>query len=267
MNNRKIIQEIDSRLERLGNHYHDKKDTDGNPYGEMLAAESNKSWTAGGAVVSDGCLLIQDAQVSPVIDTICWRFSMKMELKKKAPGLVVKLLDENGSSLDIKDFASVSGNVEIYGDLPNRRVFVSLDGKTLKEISLPASFGKIISGFTLESKGPAAEIDDFSLYSFVRTPQTPRMPFVTVLHYDEDFNDVPSMAGWQTASYDDSGWELVTLPSPLGGLKSEGESYYLRTKVQVGDFKYASLLASYSIPLSSKCCEPSSSMARRAWWQ
>ena len=40
MNNRKIIQEIDSRLEKLGNHYHDKKDTDGNPYGEMLAAES-----------------------------------------------------------------------------------------------------------------------------------------------------------------------------------------------------------------------------------
>ena len=59
---------------------------------------------------------------------------MKMELKKKAPGLVVKLLDENGSSLDIKDFASVSGNVEIYGDLPNRRVFVSLDGKTLNYI-------------------------------------------------------------------------------------------------------------------------------------
>ena len=78
---------------------------------ETLAAESRKSWTAGGAVVSDGCLLIQDVQVSPVIDTICWRFSMKMELKKKAPGLVVKLLDENGSSLDIKDFASVSGNV------------------------------------------------------------------------------------------------------------------------------------------------------------
>ena len=46
MNNRKIIQEIDSRLERLGNHYHDKKDTDGNPYGEMLAAESRLLNTA-----------------------------------------------------------------------------------------------------------------------------------------------------------------------------------------------------------------------------
>ena len=46
MNNRKIIQEIDSRLEKLGNHYHDKKDTNGNPFGEMLAAESKLLNTA-----------------------------------------------------------------------------------------------------------------------------------------------------------------------------------------------------------------------------
>lgn len=41
-----IINEIDSRLERLGNHYRDEKDTDGNPYGEMLAAESKLLNTA-----------------------------------------------------------------------------------------------------------------------------------------------------------------------------------------------------------------------------
>lgn len=35
-----VIKEIDSRIERLNEHYSDKKDTDGNPYGEMLAAES-----------------------------------------------------------------------------------------------------------------------------------------------------------------------------------------------------------------------------------
>jgi len=46
MTNRRIIKEIDSRLERLGNHYHDKKDTGGNPYGEMLAAESKLLNTA-----------------------------------------------------------------------------------------------------------------------------------------------------------------------------------------------------------------------------
>ncbi|MBD5146164.1 MAG: hypothetical protein HDT21_09725 [Ruminococcus sp.] len=41
-----IINEIDSRLERLGNHYHDKKNTDGNPFGEMLSAESKLLNTA-----------------------------------------------------------------------------------------------------------------------------------------------------------------------------------------------------------------------------
>ncbi len=41
-----IINEIDSRLERLGSHYRDKKDTDGNPYGELLSAESKLLNTA-----------------------------------------------------------------------------------------------------------------------------------------------------------------------------------------------------------------------------
>lgn len=46
MTNQRIIKEINSRLERLGNHYHDKKDTNDNPYGEMLAAESKLLNTA-----------------------------------------------------------------------------------------------------------------------------------------------------------------------------------------------------------------------------
>ncbi len=41
-----IINEIDSRLERLGNHNRDEKDTDGNPYGELLSAESKLLNTA-----------------------------------------------------------------------------------------------------------------------------------------------------------------------------------------------------------------------------
>ncbi len=41
-----IINEIDSRLERLRSHYRDKKNTDGNPFGEMLAAESKLLNTA-----------------------------------------------------------------------------------------------------------------------------------------------------------------------------------------------------------------------------
>lgn len=35
-----IIKEIDSRIKRLNEHYSDKKDTDGVPQAEMLAAGS-----------------------------------------------------------------------------------------------------------------------------------------------------------------------------------------------------------------------------------
>lgn len=208
-------------------------------------AQARKQWTNNHAKVVDGCLVIKDGTVAPVIDTICWRFSMKMSFKSMASAFVVGLKDLQGNTLDIKVTDHVKADaikdMDIYGDLPNRRVFVSSANKTLKEITLPDSFGNIVAGFTLTSDGGATEIDDFSLYSFIRTPQTPRTPFVTALHYDEDFNGVPLMEGWQTASYDDAGWEKVILPSPLGGLNSEGESYYLRTKVNVGEFKYASL--------------------------
>ena len=35
-----IIKEIDSRISRLNKHYSDKKKTDGNPFEEVLSAES-----------------------------------------------------------------------------------------------------------------------------------------------------------------------------------------------------------------------------------
>lgn len=36
----KIIKEIDDRIARLNKHYSDKKDTNGNPFGEVLSAEA-----------------------------------------------------------------------------------------------------------------------------------------------------------------------------------------------------------------------------------
>lgn len=35
-----IIKEIDNRISRLNKHYSDKKDTGGNPFGEVLSAEA-----------------------------------------------------------------------------------------------------------------------------------------------------------------------------------------------------------------------------------
>ena len=212
---------------------------------EILKSGSRRFWTDGGGVISDGCLTIKDCSIKTAVDTIDWRFSMKMDFVQLAQDFTVSLSDAGGNDVQVKmsglkDVGSIK-DLEIYGDLQNRRLFVSASGKTLKEIPLSKKFGNTIVGFSMTSGQEATIIDDFSLYGFDRTPETPRTPFVTVLHHDDDFNDVCPMERWQTAGYDDSKWQTVTLPAPLGGLKNEGESYYLRTEVEVGDFKYASL--------------------------
>ena len=80
-----------------------------------------------------------------------------------------------------------------------------------------------------------------SLFSFIRDKDNARTPYHSEMLLNEDFEEVPSMTGWQEEAYDDSAWQTVHLPSALGGLQAEGESYYLRKKVKVGDFKYAEL--------------------------
>ena len=214
--------------------------------GKNASLEATRAnWSGKGVTISDGCLVIDGGEVSPAIDTMGWRFEMKMVLSQPSRWLQISLKDENGAAIeiDVKDLRNADklDKIEVYGDFPGRVIFVSSNGVTLKEMSMPESFGRYVAAFTLSSEQGMTQIDDFSLYSFIRTPATPRTPFVTVLHYDDDFDELPCMSGWQTATYDDSKWDIVTLPSALGGLKSEGESYYLRTKVHVGEFKYASL--------------------------
>lgn len=212
---------------------------------EARIAQSRENWSAPGVKIEDGCLVIDGGTVSPAIDTMGWRFEMKMSLKEAAPALSVALTDESGASVDIR-LADLKGcndirNVEIYGDFPERTVFVSSCGRTLKEIRMPSGFGPRVKSISLSSLTDRTLIDDFSLYGFALNPSSKDTPFVTVLQYDDDFNHVPCMEGWQEVAYDDSKWQTVTLPSSIGGLKSEGDSYYLRTDVEVGDFRYAAL--------------------------
>ena len=199
-------------------------------------------WTTDGAVVSGGALVLDGKSVSCKTDTIDWRFRMKIS----AVASEDMMIEMNGSGdrkvpmrIDKKRLSGdTSREFEIYGDLAYDILFLSQNGKTVMEIPYKDS---VVTGVTISCPAGKAVIDNMSLYSFRRTEETPRLPFHTVFHFDEDFEDIPSMDGWQTASYDDSDWEDVSLPSPHGGLKAEGESYYLRTKVKVEDFKYAAL--------------------------
>ncbi len=197
-------------------------------------------WTADGGRICEGSLILDGVSASPEIEPIDWRFSLKMALGSMSSGVCVIFRDEAGRSYVVRPDRGLK-DFEIYGDLQYRRLFLSSDNETLGEMQLPDEFGEKITSFTVSPEGGVAEIENFSLYGFVRDHEFAFAPYHTHLHYDEDFEPLPSMAGWMSGGYDDSGWETVTLPSPHGGLSEEGEVYCLRTEVEVGDFTYASL--------------------------
>lgn len=194
-------------------------------------------WTKGGAEINDGYLVLKNSSVAPTIDTIGWRFRIKAGLKEVSNGLSVTFSGTKESLVNIPIDACKA--FEIYGDLPGRKIYLIYGTGNVKEYEISDSFGDAITGYNMEAVN--ASFDTFAFYDFVRLYEDPRMPYRTRLIYDETFNAIPSMDGWQGAGYDDTLWEKVTLPSPHGSLHAEGENYYLRTSVEVGEFKCAFL--------------------------
>ena len=194
-------------------------------------------WTKDGAKISKGYLVLQNCSAAPSIDTVGWRFRINAGLKEVSEGLSVSFTGTKESSLRIQ----IDGckEFEIYGDLPARKIYLISGTGNVKEYEINDSFGDAITGFDV--KAVNASFDRFSFYDFVRLHEDARMPYRTRLIYDENFNAVPSMEGWQKTGYDDALWETVTLPSPHGSLHAAGENYYLRTTVEVGEFKCAFL--------------------------
>lgn len=202
-------------------------------------ARQRELWTAAGACIREGCLVLDGNEASPVIPPLAWRFRMKAWLSQMPTGLSVHLNGGNTDTIDIP-IGSIQ-EFEIYGDLANRRLFLSSEGNTIRQIPVPASFEDAVTSFSIRSLEGRASVDRFSLYNFIPQPDNKHTPYRMEMVYDEDFEPIPRIEGWQETGYDDSTWKEVSLPSPHGGLRGAGESYYLRTKVQVGDFRKASL--------------------------
>ncbi len=224
---------------------------------EQAQKQKWQQWTSGGAHIGDGVLLLDGAATAPAIEPIDWRFRIKCSLRDVPSQLKISFGGESSSSIDVllsesevkafegkTTYVKNANNIkyfEIYGDIENRRMFVSSESNTILEFPLSEEFGNKITSFSMSATDGRATIDKLSFYSFVRNESNTRMPYITKLHFDEDFNAIPSMDGWYDAEYDDSQWELVTLPSVHGGQSVADESYYLRTKIKIGDFKHAEL--------------------------
>lgn len=198
-----------------------------------------KLWTSDGARISDGRLVLDGAVSSPEIKTLDWRFRIKASLQESPSGLGVVFGCADGKSIDVK--VGAVKEFEIYGDLVEGWLFLSSEGKTVREI--PVGQGTVISSFSVGAPEGKASLESLSFYRFTNHQEdVPATPYWTEMLYDEDFERVLPMEGWQKDGFDDSGWELVKLPSPHGGFRGAGEDYYLRTRVKVGGFKSASLM-------------------------
>ena len=198
-----------------------------------------EKWISGGARVENGCLVLDGKTATLNIKPLDWRFRIKGRIHGESSGLKASLVSEDGETIDIQ-LGSLE-EFEIYGDLVNQRLFLSSNGKTIKELS--SGRATAFDVFSIGAPGGKASLEYIALYNFTNHQQDdPRTPYWTEMVFDEDFEEVPSMAGWQDLGYDDSSWELVKLPSPHGGFRGAGEDYYLRTKVKVGGFDSAHLM-------------------------
>ena len=199
---------------------------------EADVARRWQAWTADGARIDEGKLMLDGVLVAPPFDTLSWRFRLKVTLSEASRDLVVRLCHPDGTPTevrvpDIRDF-------ELYGDIPDGVLFLSQGGKTLRELPLKGP----VCGFSMTGK---ASVDAISLYDFVRHADEPTTPYRSELVFEEDFEPVPSLAGWQEGGYDDTAWQPVKLPSAHGGASQAGEDYDLRTRVKVGSFTQAFL--------------------------
>lgn len=187
-------------------------------------------WTADGARIGAGALTLDGNRAAPAIDTLQWRFRMKASLSGASRNLVVRLAHPDGRTTEVA--VPDVGEFELYGDVPGGVLFLSAGGKTLREVP----FQGAVSGLSLSGD---ASLDAVSLYRFVREDSASQ--YRSELVFDEDFESVPSLEGWQESRYDDSAWDPVTLPSAHGGASQAGEDYYLRTRVRVDGFSQAFL--------------------------
>ena len=199
---------------------------------EADVVRRHRAWTAGGARIEAGALVLDGATAAPPIDPLAWRFRLKASLSGESRGLVVSLAHPDGTATDVS--VPSLEEFELYGSVPDGVLFLSSGGKTLRELPLKAA----VCGLTLAGK---SALEAISLYDFVRHGEDNATSYWSEMVFEEDFEPVPSLEGWQESGYDDSAWEPVTLPSAHGGASQAGEDYYLRTRVKVDAFSQAFL--------------------------
>lgn len=166
------------------------------------------------------------------LDSVSWRFRMHARITGPMKFAFADEHDDEVFCADVK-----GPEVMVYGDLENRRIFVT-DNGSLSESEIPDCKG---IGTLRPQKSGDSKLEKLDLFSFLRSPGNAHTPYRSKLVLDIDNTPQPDMGGWTDGGYDDSLWETVDLPSCHGGLLEAGEPYHLRKTVDAGAFEKAYL--------------------------
>ncbi|MBL7970170.1 MAG: hypothetical protein JNL03_01510, partial [Prolixibacteraceae bacterium] len=212
-----------------------------------------------GASVDSGILKLKDGIVKRETDSLSWRFKFDAKIRLEPGSLFSLSLGDNSKQAINIDFASGKVNtksggtiiskdiktgdwftISVEGDFTSKRFSLTIGNHLLLDyIPMADTTLNAVTSFSIKSKG-VIFLDDLFVLNHI--PQkNDRTPYYSNIIFDEDFENKPSPEGWQKSGFNDISWETVNLPSVHGGIREEGEDYYLRKTVNLGGFQKAVL--------------------------
>ena len=219
-----------------------------------------KEWQSyKGTSIVNGALLLNNAFLEKRIDSLSWRFKAEANIKMEENGsCVISLDNDHKSAITVnlmKDELTVVSagktvkmkinsenwlKLTIEGDFTQKRFNLMVDGKQLQYyIPMADTTISSITKLDLHSKG---KVQINNLFIFNYTPvNNVYTPYFSTVVLDENFEEKPPIKNWQQLGFDDHLWKKVNLPAVHGGIREKDEDFYLRKKVDVGDFERATL--------------------------
>lgn len=229
---------------------------------DVARQEAMNKWESyNGASVEHGALKLNNASIERNIDSLNWRFKFQIKIRlEEGSASYISLKDGNKQaiSLNLKNGAltvissgeeiieklNVSDEIkiEVEGDFTQKRFNLILNGQML-HYYIPMTDTTLTSAtrLSIQTEGKS-QVDDLFILNHVFNAIDVRRPYHSVVIIDENFEVKSPVEGWQKPGFDDSLWKTVDLPSVHGGIREEGESYYLRKKFRIGSFEKATLL-------------------------
>jgi hypothetical protein len=213
-----------------------------------------------GTSIVNGTLLLNNTLLEKKIDSLFWRFRAEASIKLEKDGACVISFDDGdipvvtvsfkahemttlsaGRTIAMKINSENWLKLVIEGDFTQKRFNLMVDGKQLQYyIPMADTKAASITKLRLHSKGKA-QIDNLLIFNYKPVENVPTPYFSTVV-MDEHFEDKPVVEGWQQSGFDDHLWKKADLPAVHGGIREKEEDFYLRKKIDIGDFERATLM-------------------------